>query len=201
MTTLRLIFLQALVILLFSNCSAQKVPVFSGENAYKYLQKQCDFGPRNPGSEGYRQCRDYLIQTMRLFADDVFTQPFLLSFPNPTTSVSATNIIARFQPNKSDRIFLCAHWDTRPWADEDPDPKNHNSPIIGANDGASGVAVLLEIAVLLHTHKAKIGVDIVFLMERMRVRKVTNAVGPKARQYLRSSLARNFIPGSEFFWI
>lgn len=161
LAALKLILFEGLVIFLFSNCSAQKAPVFSGENAYKYLQKQCDFGPRNPGSEGYRQCRDYLIQTMRLFADDVSTQPFLLSFSNPTTSVSATNIIARFQPNKSDRIFLCAHWDTRPWADQEPDPKQHDTPIMGANDGASGVAVLLEIATLLHTQKPEIGVDIV----------------------------------------
>jgi len=155
-----ILFLQLFVIASL-RCSAKDLPAFDGENAYKYLLKQCDFGPRNPGSQGYVKCRDYLIRTLGLFADQVSTQSFMLSFEPPPTTVSATNIIARFQPEKEERILLCAHWDTRPWADQDPDPKNHNKPILGANDGASGVAVLLQIATILHKQKPPVGVDIV----------------------------------------
>ena len=157
----------AVLLILFTliwtaGCSAQRVPAFDGQNAFRFLEKQCEFGPRNPGSEGYRRCRDYLLETLRLYADHVTTQPFLLTFGQPPTSVNATNIIARFQLGKLDRILLCAHWDTRPWADQDPDPANHRKPILGANDGASGVAVLLEIARILHENPPKVGVDIVF---------------------------------------
>jgi len=137
------------------------IPEFSGKNAYEYLVKQCDFGPRNPGSAGHRFCRDYLIKTFQQFADKVSTQPFILSYGSPPKQAKCTNIIARFQPEKSKRILLCAHWDTRPWADKDPDPQNRNKPILGANDGASGVAVLLEIAKIIHHNKPKTGIDIV----------------------------------------
>jgi len=146
---------------LLTSCQAQTLPVFDGNNAYKYLVKQCDFGSRAPGSRGYVECRDYLTRTLRLFADRVTTQSFMLNFSPPETNVSATNIIAQFQPEKQNRILLCAHWDTRPWADHDPDPKNRDKPILGANDGASGVAVLLEMATLFHKNKPPVGVDIV----------------------------------------
>jgi len=137
------------------------IPEFSGKNAYAYLVKQCDFGPRNPGSAGHKLCRDYLIKTFQQFADKVSTQPFILSYGSPPKQAKCTNIIARFQPEKSNRILLCAHWDTRPWADKDPDPQNRDKPILGANDGASGVAVLLEIAKIIHRDKPKTGIDIV----------------------------------------
>jgi hypothetical protein len=108
--------------------SIKQIPEFSGKNAYDYLVKQCDFGPRNPGSAGHRLCRDYLIKTFQQFADKVSTQPFILSYGSPPKQAKCTNIIARFQPEKSSRILLCAHWDTRPWADKDPDPKNRDKP-------------------------------------------------------------------------
>ena len=126
-----------------------------------YLQKQCDFGPRVPGSKGHTQCRDYLVETLNTFADNVSTQPFMFTFSPPLTRVNATNIIANFQPDLGKRILLCAHWDTRPWADMDANSENHTKPILGANDGGSGVAVLLEVARLLHEQKPQVGVDIV----------------------------------------
>lgn len=138
------------------------VPVFDGTRAFDQLQKQCEFGPRNPGSVGYKNCRDYLIQMMQRYAEQTILQPFLLHFGRPTQTLQATNIIARFHPQKEPRLLLCAHWDTRPWADMDPDPKNRTRPILGANDGASGVAVLLELARLLQLSKPALGVDIVF---------------------------------------
>ncbi len=136
-------------------------PKFDSQKAYAYLLKQCEIGPRHPGSPGHRQARDYLKATLSQFADQVITQPFPLKFGRPEKTVEAYNIIARFLPDESERILLCAHWDTRPWADKDPDPKYHNTPILGANDGASGVAVLLEVARLLQSHPPPVGVDIV----------------------------------------
>jgi Iap family predicted aminopeptidase len=138
-----------------------KIPEFDSQRAFAFLLKQCEIGPRNPGSEGHRKCRDYLQATLSQYADTVRTQPFPLRFGRPEQTEEAYNIIARFLPEKKERILLCAHWDTRPWADEDPDPKKHDTPVLGANDGASGVAVLLEVARLLHEHKAPVGVDIV----------------------------------------
>ncbi len=138
-----------------------EVPEFDSQKAFAFLVRQCEIGPRNPGSEGHRKGRDYLQATLAQYADSVRTQPFPLRFGRPEQTEEAYNIIARFQPGKKERILLCAHWDTRPWADEDPDPKNHDTPVLGANDGASGVAVLLEVARLLHKHKAPVGVDIV----------------------------------------
>ncbi len=138
------------------------IPVFDSEKAFAQLVAQCAFGPRNPGSAGYRKCRDWLLQTCRGYADQTIPHSFPLSFGTPPVSVQATNIIARFQPQKEQRLLLCAHWDTRPWADMDADAKNHKTPILGANDGASGVAVLLELARLLHLQKPALGVDLVF---------------------------------------
>ncbi len=141
--------------------TGDKTPRFDSQKAYAYLLEQCRIGPRFPGSQGHAKCRDYLVAALEGFADRVLTQPFPLTFGRPPKTVEAYNIIARFQPENGERILLCAHWDTRPWADKDPDPKNHDTPILGANDGASGVAVLLEVARLLHGRAPDVGVDIV----------------------------------------
>lgn len=137
------------------------VPEFSARNAMALLLKQCEFGPRNPGSEGHRRCGDWLADTLRKHADSSFEQPFRMTFGSPPQTVEARNFIARFQPENKKRILFCAHWDTRPWADKDPDPRNHKTPIMGANDGASGVAVLLELARVIAGRKPEVGVDIV----------------------------------------
>ncbi|MGB2907287.1 MAG: M28 family peptidase [Candidatus Aminicenantaceae bacterium] len=155
------LLLLALIAALSSASANAEVPKFDSGKAFAFLLKQCEIGPRNPGSQGHLKGRDYLVATLSQYADKVTTQPFPLRFGRPEQTVEAYNIIARFQPEKKERILLCAHWDTRPWADDDPDPEKHNTPIIGANDGASGVAVLLEVARLLHDHKAAVGVDIV----------------------------------------
>ncbi|MBN2356898.1 M28 family peptidase [candidate division KSB1 bacterium] len=99
---------------------------------------------------------------MRSTADHVSTQPFLHTFGQPAHTVTATNIIANFFPQQKKRVLLCAHWDCRHWADQDPDPEKRTMPVPGANDGASGVAVLLEIAQLLKQHKPPVGIDMVF---------------------------------------
>jgi hypothetical protein len=137
---------------------------FDGQQAYAYLNKQCQFGPRNPGSEGHRKCKTYLINTLETFCDRVVQQNFTYVDKKDTTAVyHVTNIIGsiNLKPKRRKRIMICAHWDTRPIADEDPNPENRNKPIIGANDGASGVAIILELARVLQTIYLEIGVDFI----------------------------------------
>ncbi len=150
-------------IILFTLISCQTtVPTFQENNAYQLLLQQCDFGPRNPGSEGYESCKNMIIETMKSYADTVIYQDFTFKEEKNNILYNAQNIIGRFNPKSEFQTMISAHWDTRPWADRDKDKKNHNKPIIGANDGASGVAILLELARILSENKPPIGVSIVF---------------------------------------
>ena len=136
------------------------IPAFSGAQAFAYLLKQTSFGPRNPNSAGHEACKNYLVATLRSFADDVRVQEFsVMGYDNE--NLRLTNIIASFNPAESTRILLCAHWDTRPRADRDEDSTLREIPILGANDAASGVAVLLELASHLHAQRPQVGVDII----------------------------------------
>lgn len=137
------------------------IPEFNGARAYDVLLRQCEFGPRNPGSEGYRQCKRYLIETLQSLADTVMTQKFSYTEKKHGNTFQLENIIARFNPDRKHRLLIGAHWDTRPWADWDPHPDQREQPIPGANDGASGVAVLIELATLLHKHRPEIGVTLI----------------------------------------
>jgi len=145
--------------LLFLMCCAQ-TPEFSGDSSFGFLQKQVDFGPRNPGSEGHTLCRDWLAEELGKYADRVVKQSFMHVDTRLDTTIQMTNIVASFNLNAGKRILLCAHYDTRPVADRDI-AENRNKPILGANDGASGVAVLLEIARVMSFNKPTLGVDIV----------------------------------------
>ena len=142
----------------------EKTVDFDGHSAYSYLVKQCEFGPRNPGSEGHKKCLEFLKSELNRYAEAVTVHPFKHFDQKLNKEIEMYNIIASFnlEPESGQRVLLCAHWDTRPMADRDPDPKNHNTPILGANDGASGVAVLLEIAKMLADKPAEIGVDMIF---------------------------------------
>lgn len=137
-----------------------EVPVFNADSAYSFVEKQVSFGPRNPNSEGHRLTKDYLLDKLRSYAGarSVFAQEFTEQGYEGDT-LRLTNIIAAFNTQSSDRIMLCAHWDTRPRADEDS--LNPEKPILGADDGGSGVGVLLEMARLLSRELPEIGVDIV----------------------------------------
>ena len=143
-----------------SSCN-NAVPNFDKGNAFRYLVEQCEFGPRNPGSNGYKQCLDYLQKTLSGFADTILLQPFVLDDLVNENSYDLTNIIARFKVDEPEQLLIGAHWDTRPWADEDPVPEKRNDPIIGANDGASGVAVILELARIFNASPPPIGVTLV----------------------------------------
>lgn len=152
--------ISTIFLLVFSSCSQSQVPTFDQNSAFEYLQKQCAFGPRNPGSPGHQKCLRFLVEELEQMADAVVEQPFLQTVYREKKSYQFTNVIASFG-NQGERVLLCAHWDTRPWADQDSDPKNRNKPLLGANDGASGVAVLLEIARILKQVPPPRGVDIV----------------------------------------
>jgi len=133
-------------------------PRFDGRSAFQYLTAQTQFGPRNPNSSGHQQCLNYLAAELKKFADSVVLQSFTEQGYNETLKL--TNVFASFKPHEEKRILLLAHWDTRPRADMEVEQKNKNSPIVGANDGASGVAVLLELARVMKEHSPLVGVDI-----------------------------------------
>jgi len=133
---------------------------FDAERAFAYLEKQVSFGPRNPGSEGHRRCLEWMKQEAAKTADRVFTQSFTRRYGGK--DITFTNVFAVY-PGASDRIvILCAHWDTRPFADEETDPARAAKPIPGANDGASGVAALLELGHLFRAQKPPVTVVVIF---------------------------------------
>ena len=136
------------------------VPIFDADSAYSFVERQVAFGPRVPGTATHRKCGNWLVEKLRSYGAEVLTQDVDLKAYNGNV-LKARNIIAQFQPEKQERIMLCAHWDTRPWADSDPDKANHYKPIPGANDGGSGVGVLLEIARQLSMTPTATGIDIV----------------------------------------
>ena len=137
------------------------IPSFDGNLAYENLKKVVSHGPRNPGSAGHQACLAHLEEVLRTRADTVRLQRFShRGYGGALFHLS--NIVASFRPNETSRILLCTHWDTRPRADRDPDPDRRNEPIPGANDGGSGVAVLLEIARILKETPPPVGVDLVF---------------------------------------
>lgn len=170
---MRKIYIFILFIFIFSGCKQTsqssnqkvaeqiKVPVFVADSAYQFIQSQVDFGPRVPNTDAHAQCAAYLSAKLKSFGAEVTEQKADLKAFNGTV-LKAVNIIGSFQPEKQKRVLLFAHWDTRPWSDHDPDPAKHNTPVLGANDGASGVGVLLEIARQLGQTAPEVGVDIIF---------------------------------------
>lgn len=136
------------------------VPKFSVDSAYRYIQKQVDFGPRVPNTKPHANCATYLTHKLRNFGAEVTVQEAdVTAFDG--TILHAKNIIASYNPNLKERVLLFAHWDTRPWADHDNNMANHNKPILGANDAASGVGILLEMARQFQQQPPNVGVDII----------------------------------------
>ncbi len=127
---------------------------FDSNTAFEFLKKQCEFGPRPPGSEAHKKTRDYLSTELKKYTDAVTLQPFTsvvdaVGNPQQKITLHMNNVIAEFGSSLNETLLLAAHWDTRPCADKEPDKEVQLNPILGANDGASGVAVLLEIARIL----------------------------------------------------
>lgn len=138
-----------------------QVPVFSSDSAYQFVRQQVNFGPRVPNSKAHQLCSEYLSATLTRFGATVTEQRATLTAFDGT-KLNSVNIIGSFNVESKDRILLFSHWDSRPWSDHDPDKSKRNQPVSGANDGASGVGVLLEMARQLGIQKPNIGIDIIF---------------------------------------
>lgn len=137
------------------------VPGFNADSAFSYVKAQTDFGPRVPNTEAHRACAAYLTRKMKGYADTVRVQEAKVRAYN-NDILNIKNIIATFNPERKKRILLAAHWDSRPYADHDENPDNVWEPISGANDGASGVGVLIEIARVMSQNAPEVGIDIIF---------------------------------------
>ena len=179
--TSSLIFVFPIILSLFNSCDCNKpktenkdipgstaveepkrnvvVPAFDADSAYDFISKQVAFGPRIPGTPAQSKCAAWLTEKLKSYTPDVVVQDLKVGLYN-RNQVPCKNIVASFNPKASKRILLCAHWDTRPWSDRDS--SNPKLPFDGADDGGSGVAVLLEIASLLSKQPPAVGVDIAF---------------------------------------
>lgn len=141
-----------------------QVPAFHADSAYQYVAKQVGFGPRIPGTAAQKNCAAWLQQQLNSFCDTVYLQETTLTAGDKKTQLPCINLIGSINPSAQRRVLLLAHWDSRPWADQDP--QHTNKGVDGADDGASGVGVLLEIARTLKNtplQNKDIGVDILFV--------------------------------------
>jgi hypothetical protein len=152
-------FALLLVLVVFAGARAEG---FDEQRAWEHLIAQCSLGPRVPGSPEHTKCIELLTAELEKCGAFVERQDFWGLNPVSGEAHKLSNIIGRLYPERSRYVLLCAHWDTRPWADQDADSAQWGRPIMGANDGASGVAVILEIARCLSLEDPGIGVQIAF---------------------------------------
>jgi glutaminyl-peptide cyclotransferase len=145
---MRIKLIIGIFLLSFTLCSPHRAE-FNGTTAYDYLSEQCAIGYRNPGSTGHDKALQYYRQFFEPIADTLTLQAFEQSIPIDNVTFTFTNVIAGFNPAADNPLVIGAHWDTRPRADHDPRPANRVKPILGANDGASGVAVLMHLGELI----------------------------------------------------
>lgn len=142
-------------------CWLGPAAAFDEDVAFSYLEQQVAFGPRNPGGEGHEACLDWMIAHLKSRADAVEPHTFVIEDPYGSAGLRLTNVLAIFNPGATVRVAFGAHWDSRPRADRE-DPPLMDTAIAGANDGASGVAVLLALADWLKENPPSMGVDLVF---------------------------------------
>ena len=141
-------------------------PSFNADSAYAFTKAQCDFGPRDMNSRRHDLCGEWIVSKFKEYGCKVTTQTATLAGYDGT-KLRSRNIMASINPEATTRILLCAHWDSRPWADNDPDSANWRKPILAANDAASGVAVMLELARIIGKSKdekafnKQLGIDFV----------------------------------------
>jgi len=153
-----------IIIIFITTMFCQDFPYFDGNIAFEYLEKQCDLGPRFPGSKGHDDFIVLIKDYLDPIVDKIVKHEITITHPIWKKPVGITNILARFSPKKEKRLLLLAHWDTREIADMDSILSNQDKPIIGANDGASGVAILMHLAEIIHNNPLmNIGVDLLFV--------------------------------------
>ena len=137
-----------------------KIPAFNGDSAYVFVKNQVDFGPRVPGTEAHKKAIEYFVKKFEGYGAKVekqnFKAKFVLGF-----EADATNIIAHMNPGKSKKIIIAAHFDSRKIAEKDPDESMRDKPIDGADDGASGVGIILELARLMKENQLDLSVDFI----------------------------------------
>lgn len=171
---MRFIFILAFMLLFLFACKNDKVadtpiervtnltiPRFNSASAYHFVAKQVEFGPRVPNTEAHKASKNWLTSKLKEYGAKVIEQDFVAT-AYTGEKLNSTNIIGQYNPKAKERIILAAHWDCRHITDKDPDETKRNLPVDGADDGASGVAVLLEIARHLKTLPDYMGVDIIF---------------------------------------
>src|SRR2546430_16034661 len=157
--------LQPLLLLLLLACQARGNPrrprEFDGGHAFSYLEQQMQFGPRIPNTTAHQRTGDWILAQLRTRADTVAVQP-ITHVTRQGDTLHLRNFFARFRPATAERVLFLAHWDTRPHADQSPNLGQQRLPVPGANDGASGGAVLLGVADALKAKPPAIGVDLLF---------------------------------------
>jgi len=167
------------IVFLFSSCDENKkqdkpvvlendlnskpsvaAPLFNSDSAYYFTEKQVAFGPRIPNSQPHLLCSNYLVKTLKKYGAQVVEQDFQAKAYDGKM-LQSKNIIASINPTAAKRILLAAHWDTRPWSDEDE--KNPSKTFDGANDGASGIGILIELARAINSadKKPTVGIDLI----------------------------------------
>lgn len=172
------------------------VPGINADSAYAFVKKQVDFGPRVPGSPAHKKCAAWMISEFKRMGLTVIEQKFTAqTYFGP---LEAVNIIAQYKPELSKRVLLCAHWDSRHIADKDT--RNKNNPILGADDGASGVALLLEVARTLQANPLDMGVDLIcFDAEDLGDDREPEADESIMKQSNAESKARTWCLGSQYW--
>lgn len=138
-----------------------QIPKFERDSAYNYIAKQVSFGPRVPNTPAHTACKNWMVSKMKSLGAKVIEQDFKATAYTGEV-LNGTNIIAQYNPDNPIRIALFAHWDSRHISDHDPIEENKTKPVMGADDGGSGVGVLMEIARHLQQSPIQLGVDIIF---------------------------------------
>lgn len=176
LTNFRFLAIALLLIFACTNCQEDKkpdetnvpppnpevrIPKFERDSAYYYIEKQVSFGPRVPNTPEHTECKNWLVDKMKSLGAKVIEQDFKATAYTGEV-LNGTNIISQYNPDNPIRIILCAHWDSRHISDYDPIEENRSKPVLGADDGGSGVGVLMEIARHLQQTPINLGVDIIF---------------------------------------
>jgi hypothetical protein len=150
-------------VVVLGGCSSSPAPTFDGGAAWHYLVKQCGYGPRVPGTAAHDSTVHYIVSHLERRRANVRLQPFTIDDPYISRPMRLINIIGSYGVTEKNRVLIAAHYDSRPWADQESDRTLWSTPILGANDGASGVSVLLALADILARHPPKgLGIDLVF---------------------------------------